>query len=45
MSYINKYLSAYLCGYWEGNNTQQTLISIIEKSRKTIDKKGTQVQF
>ena len=39
-SFINKHLSPYLCGYRKGYNTQHTLVSLIEKWKRTLDKHG-----
>ena len=39
-SYIEKYLSKYLCGFRKGYNTQYALMALIEKWKKTLDKKG-----
>ena len=39
-NYITNYLSLYLCGYRKGYNTQQTLVSLIEKWKKILDDKG-----
>ena len=30
----------YLCGYRKGYNTQQTLVTLIEKWKKVLDRKG-----
>ena len=38
--YITNYLSPYLCGYRKGYNTQQALVSLIEKWKKILDDKG-----
>ena len=38
--YIVKYLSPYLCGFRKGLNTQQALLSLTEKWKTTLDKKG-----
>ena len=34
------YLSPFLCGYRKGYNTQTALLSLIEKWKDTLDKKG-----
>ena len=39
-SFINGFLSPYLCGYRKGFSTQYTLLSLIEKIKKTLDNKG-----
>ena len=39
-NYIKNHLSSYLCGYRKGYNTQQTLVSLIEKWKKILDDKG-----
>ena len=38
--YITNHLSPYLCGYRKGYNTQQALVSLIEKWKKILDDKG-----
>ena len=38
--YINSVLSPYLCGYRKGYNAQSALITLIEKWRCILDKKG-----
>ena len=38
--HINFFLSAYLCGYRKGFNSQHALISLIERWRKSLDNKG-----
>ena len=38
--YIANHLSPYLCGYRKGYNTQQALVSLIEKWKKILDDKG-----
>ena len=38
--YINHVLSPYLCGYRQGFNTQQALVSLIEKWKAILDKSG-----
>ena len=40
MSYIDQYLSNFLCGYWQGYSTQTALISMLEKWRNILDNKG-----
>ena len=39
-NYIINHLSSYLCGYRKGYNTQQALVSLIEKWKKILDDKG-----
>ena len=39
-NYITNYLSPYLCGYRKGYNTQQALVSLIEKWKKISENKG-----
>ena len=39
-SYIDEFLSPYLCGYRKSFNTQYALLSLIEKWNKTLDNKG-----
>ena len=38
--YFEKYLSKYLCGYRAGYSTQHALITMIEKWKASLDKKG-----
>ena len=38
--YIDKFLSTHLCGYRKGYSTQTALISLLEKWRYSLDKKG-----
>ena len=40
MTHIEKYLSSYMCGYRKGHNAQHALVSLIEKWRESLDKKG-----
>ena len=40
IAHIEKHLSKYLCGYRKGYNTQHALISLIEKWKSMLDKKG-----
>ena len=35
--YIANYLSPYFCGYRKGYNTQQALVSLIEKWKKILE--------
>ena len=39
-SYIDEFLSPYLCGYRKGFNTQYALLSLIEKWKKTLYDNG-----
>ena len=39
-TYMNEYLSPYLCGYRKGCNKQAALCSLIEKGKQIIDNKG-----
>ena len=39
LNYIQNYLSPHLCGYRKGYSSQQTLISLIENWKKSLDKK------
>ena len=39
-NYINGFLSPSLCGYMKGYNTQSALLSLIERWKETLDKKG-----
>ena len=39
-NYITNHLHPYLCGYGKGYNTQQALVSLIEKWKKILDDKG-----
>ena len=39
-SFIDEFLSPYLCGYRKGFNTQYALLSLIEKWKETLDGKG-----
>ena len=39
-AYMNHFLSPYLCGYRNGFTTQQALLSLIEKWKNILDKKG-----
>ena len=38
--YIDKHLLPFLCGYRKGFNTQTALLSLLEKWKSTLDKKG-----
>ena len=39
-SYVDEFLSPFLCGYRKGFNTQYALLSLIEKWKKELDNKG-----
>ena len=39
-SYMNKYLSQYLCGFRKFYNTQHCLVAMLEKWRKALDKRN-----
>ena len=39
-SFITRHLSPYLCGYRKGFSAQHALISLLEKWKATLDKKG-----
>ena len=43
--YIANHLSPYLCGYRKGYNTQQALVSLIEKWKKILYDKGFRVNL
>ena len=38
--YVEEYLSPYLCGYRKGFSTQQGLLSLLERWKNVLDKKG-----
>ena len=40
ISYIDQFLSKFLCGYRKGYSTQTALISMLEEWRKISDIKG-----
>ena len=40
VSYIDQYLSKFLCGYRQGYSTQIALISMLEKWKNILDSKG-----
>ena len=40
MSYVDQHLSPYLCGYRRGFSAQYALVSLIEKWKASLDKKG-----
>ena len=40
LKYIDNHLSKYLCGYRKGYNAQHALVSLLEKWRNILDKKG-----
>ena len=37
---VEEYLSPYLCGYRKGFSTQQALLSLLERWKNVLDKKG-----
>ena len=39
-TYMDAHLSNYLCGYCKGFNTQTALLSLMEKWKSILDKKG-----
>lgn len=38
--YMDQFLFHYMCGYRKGFSTQHVLLSLIEKWKKKLDKKG-----
>ena len=40
ISYIDRYLPKFLCGYRQGYSTQPALISMLEKWKNILDSKG-----
>ena len=40
IAYSESFLSQYLCGFRKGYNTQQALVSIVEKYKSVLDNKG-----
>ena len=38
--HVDRFLSPYLCGYRKGFRTQQALISLLEKWKIVLDRKG-----
>ena len=40
ISYIDQYLSPYLCGYRKGYNAQHALVLLLEKWKASLDKNG-----
>ena len=38
--HVEEYLSPYLCGYRKGFSTQQALLSVLERWKNVLDKKG-----
>ena len=38
--HVEKYLSPYLCDYPKGFSTQQALLSLLERWKNILDKKG-----
>ena len=39
-SYVNQFLSAFMCGYRKGFSTQQALLSFIKRWKNTLDQNG-----
>ena len=39
-AYMEKYLSKFLCGFRKGFNTQHALVTLIEKWKQILEKKG-----
>ena len=39
-SYVDQFLSTFMCGYRKGLSTQQALLSLIERSKITLDQNG-----
>ena len=40
VSHINQFLSPFLCGYRKGFSAQQALLTLVEKWKKSLDKRG-----
>ena len=38
--HVEEYMSPYLCDYRKGSSTQQALLSLLERWKKVLDKKG-----
>ena len=38
--YVNQFLSLHLCGYRQGFNTEQALVSLLEKWKAILNKNG-----
>ena len=38
--HVEEHLSSYLCGYRKGFSTQQALLSLLERWKNVLDKKG-----
>ena len=38
--HVDRFLSPYLCGYWKGFSSQQALISLLEKCKIVLNRKG-----
>ena len=38
--HVEEHLSPYLCGYRKGFSTQQALLSLLERWKNVLDKKG-----
>ena len=39
-SYVDQFLSTFMCGYKKGFSTQQALLSLIERWKNTLDQNG-----
>ena len=39
-SYVDQFLSTFMCGYRKGFGTQQALLSLIERWKNTLDQNG-----
>ena len=39
-SYVDQFLSIFMCGYRKGFSTQQALLSLIERWKNTLDQNG-----
>ena len=39
-SYVDQFLSTFMCGYRKGFSTQQALLSLIERWKNTLDQNG-----
>ena len=39
-SYVNQFLSTFMCAYRKGFNTEQALLSLIERWKNTLDQNG-----
>ena len=38
--HVEEYMSPHLCDYRKGSSTQQALLSLLERWKKVLDKKG-----